>query len=73
MKEHRVDIDKAYIIGVGCKGKLDIEKIKAMGIKGIKSISGAEVEAEAETLTIETKQSEKKCEEKDDRLETCKG
>ena len=25
--EHRVDRDKAYIIGVGCKGKLDIEKI----------------------------------------------
>ena len=36
MKEHRVDREKAYIIGVGCKGKLDIEKIKAMGIKGIK-------------------------------------
>ena len=26
MKEHRVDREKAYIIGVGCKGKLDIEK-----------------------------------------------
>ena len=32
-KEHRVDRDKAYIISVGCKGKLDIEKIKSMGIK----------------------------------------
>ena len=28
IKEHRVDRDKAYIVGVGCKGKLDIEKIK---------------------------------------------
>ena len=40
MKEHRVDREKAYIIGVGCKGKLDIEKIRKMGIKGIKSIRG---------------------------------
>ena len=35
MKEHRVDREKAYIIGVGCKGKLDIERIKAEGVKGI--------------------------------------
>ncbi len=28
LKEHRVDREKAYIVGVGCKGKLDIEKIK---------------------------------------------
>ena len=54
MKEHRVDREKAYIIGVGCKGKLDIEKIRKMGIKGIKSIAGASLEDEAETLTIET-------------------
>ena len=24
IKEHRVDREKAYIVGVGCKGKLDI-------------------------------------------------
>ncbi len=42
LKEHRVDRDKAYIIGVGCKGKLDIEKIKAQGVKGIQKITGAE-------------------------------
>ena len=35
IKEHRVDREKAYIIGVGCKGKLDIEKIRKTGIKGI--------------------------------------
>ena len=33
IKEHRVDREKAYIIGVGCKGKLDIEKIRKQGIK----------------------------------------
>lgn len=36
LKEHRVDREKAYIVGVGCKGKLDIEKIRKMGIKGIR-------------------------------------
>ena len=54
LKEHRVDREKAYIVGVGCKGKLDIEKIRKMGIKGIRNISGAEIEGEAETLTIDT-------------------
>ena len=71
MKEHRVDREKAYIIGVGCKGKLDIEKIRKMGIKGIKSIAGANLEDEAETLTIETLYGEKKVPYKDAMLERC--
>ena len=49
LKEHRVDREKAYIVGVGCKGKLDIEKIRKMGIKGIRGISGAEITGDAET------------------------
>ena len=32
MKEHRVDREKAYIIGVGCWGKLDVRKLGAEGI-----------------------------------------
>ena len=71
MKEHRVDREKAYIIGVGCKGKLDIEKIRKMGIKGIKSIRGAELEDAAETLTIETLYGEKEVAYKDAMLERC--
>ena len=43
IKEHRVDREKAYIVGVGCKGKLDIEKAKKLGIKGIESVTGAEM------------------------------
>ena len=34
LKEHRVDREKAYIVGVGCKGKLDIGKIKKNGHQG---------------------------------------
>lgn len=71
MKEHRVDREKAYIIGVGCKGKLDIERIRRMGIKGIKSIAGANLEDEAETLTIETLYGEKEVPYKDAMLERC--
>ena len=33
IKEHRVDREKAYIIGVGCKGMLNVEKLRVMVIK----------------------------------------
>ena len=36
--EHRVDRDKVYAVGVGCKGKIDVEKLRKMGIKGITAI-----------------------------------
>lgn len=36
--EHRVNRDNIYIIGVGCSGHLDIDKIKAQGISGITSL-----------------------------------
>ena len=71
LKEHRVDREKAYIVGVGCKGKLDIGKIKKMGIKGIESISGAGPDEDAETLTIQTIYGEKTCAYKDAMLERC--
>ena len=32
LREHRVDREKAYIIGVGCWGKLDVRKLGAEGI-----------------------------------------
>ena len=39
VSDHRVDREKAYIIGVGCKGKLSIEQIKKSGVKGILSVT----------------------------------
>ena len=53
LKEHRVDREKAYIIGVGCRGKLDIEKIRAQGVKGIQGVSGAEIDGPDE-LQVQT-------------------
>ena len=71
MKEHRVDREKAYIIGVGCKGKLDIERIKAEGVKGIEKISGAEMDGNCTTLKIDTIYGEKTVAYKDAMLERC--
>ena len=71
MKEHRVDREKAYIIGVGCKGKLDIERIKAEGVKGIENISGAEMDGDCSTLKIDTIYGEKEVAYKDAMLERC--
>ncbi|MCI7813790.1 MAG: 4Fe-4S dicluster domain-containing protein [Robinsoniella sp.] len=71
LKEHRVDREKAYIIGVGCKGKLDIEKIRKQGIKGIESIEGAQLSDDAEMLTIHTLYGDKTCSYADGMLERC--
>ena len=71
IKENRVVRDKAYIIGIGCKGKLDVEKIKAQGIRGILNIRGAEYDGPADTLTVETLYGEKTVPYKDAMLERC--
>ena len=71
LTEYRVLREKAYIIGVGCKGKLDVEKIKKMGIKGITSVSGAEADGDCETLKIDTIYGEKTCAYADAMLERC--
>ncbi|MBE6856867.1 MAG: 4Fe-4S ferredoxin [Ruminococcus sp.] len=49
VKEHRINRENVYVVGIECWGKADIEKIKARGISGIKSITNNEG-----TLTIET-------------------
>lgn len=71
IKEHRVDREKAYIIGVGCKGKLDVDKIRSQGIKGIRSISGYQMEDPCDELTIDTIYGEKKCSYASAMLERC--
>ena len=71
LKEHRADREKAYIIGVGCKGKLDIEAIKKQGIKGIEDISGIEMSDDTDILTIGTLYGEKTCRYASAMLERC--
>lgn len=48
-KEHRVNRENVYVVGVPCRGKLDINKIRSLGIKGIQSIR-----EEGDQLVIET-------------------
>ncbi len=71
IKEHRVVREKAYIIGVGCKGKLDIEKIKAQGVKGIESISGIGMDDDCDEIEIKTIYGDKKVSFASAMLERC--
>ena len=66
INEHRVDREKVYIIGVECRGMLDIRKVRDMGIKGVTAIR-----EEGEELLIDTIYGEKKCARKDALLEKC--
>ncbi len=71
LMEHRVDREKAYIIGVGCSGKLDINKIQAKGIKGIKRVTETD-----DVLKFETLYGEKECARTEvllGRCHVCKG
>lgn len=68
MKEHRVDREKAYIIGVGCKGKLSVNKMDA---EGILDIRGADYPEHAEKLTLKTLYGTKEVSYKSAMLERC--
>ena len=68
IKEHRVDREKAYIIGVGCKGKLKVENIDA---KGILDVEGASYPDAAEMLTVKTLYGDKEVSYKSAMLERC--
>ena len=47
--EHRINREKVHVIGVGCKGKIDVDKIRAKGITGITGI-----DEDGDTLTVHT-------------------
>ena len=51
LREHRVSREKAYIVGVGCKGKLSVNRIP---FDGILNVTGADYPDTAENLTVET-------------------
>ncbi len=68
LREHRVDREKAYIIGVGCKGKLSVNRIP---FDGILRVDGADYPDAAETLTVDTLYGTEKIAYKDAMLERC--
>lgn len=71
IKEHRVNRDNVYIIGIENHGKTDIEKIKALGFTGISKITEGDT-----TLTVETIYGDKaevnKADVMLDRCQSCK-
>ncbi len=69
-KEHRIDREKIYVIGVECNGKADVDKIKAKGVEGITGIK-----AEGMNFVVETiygNETMPKFEVMADRCLTCK-
>jgi ferredoxin len=68
LREHRVDREKAYIIGVGCKGKISINRI---GFDGILNVTGASYPDCSEMLTVETLYGTEEIPYKDAMLERC--
>ena len=65
--EHRVDRDKLYIVGIGCRGMVDIDKIRENGFKGISKISD-----DGETITLQTMYGDGTCPRADVLLNKCK-
>lgn len=49
LNEHRIIRENVYALGVPCDGKIDIEKIRAKGIKGI-----TEVKVDGDNVVVET-------------------
>lgn len=69
--EHRIDREKVYVIGVGCKGKIDVDKIRAKGITGITAI-----DEDDDTLTVHTLYGDETVSRKEvllDKCLSCKG
>ena len=71
LKEHRVLREKAYIVGVGCAGKISGEKLKEAGISGILEVEGADALNPSETLKVKTLYGDKEVSYKDVMLERC--
>lgn len=68
LREHRVEREKAYIIGVGCKGKLTMNRIP---YDGVLQIQGADYPDGQDTLTVETLYGTERMPYKDAMLERC--
>lgn len=66
IKEHRINRENVYILGIECNGMVDINKIKDLGIKGIVNI-----EEKGDELLVKTVYGDKSCNKNDVLLEKC--
>lgn len=75
IKEHRITREKTYVIGVGCKGKLNAELIKKE-VKGLVNVTGANLSDPCDEIVAEGIYGTKTLSYKDmmlGRCHTCKG
>ena len=66
IKEHRIDREKSYVIGIECQGKLDIRKLNDKGISGIQ-----EEKYDNDKVILNTVYGEAKAEKSETLLEKC--
>ncbi|MDR2522174.1 MAG: 4Fe-4S dicluster domain-containing protein [Synergistaceae bacterium] len=66
LKEHRVERERVYAVGVGCPGMLDVDKIRAAGVKNMRSFDETETE-----VTIHASSGDKTLARRDILLEKC--
>lgn len=66
VKEHRINKENVLPIEIDCDGMVDIDKVKALGIKGIKSI-----DTDGDQLIIETVYGQKSCKKEEILLIKC--
>ena len=66
IKENRINRENVYVLGIPCSGKIDPEKARKLGVKGITG-----VKSEGDTVVFDTVYGEKSCEKKDVLYEKC--
>ncbi len=66
LKEHRFHREKVWAVAIPCEGKLDIEALRKMGLRGIKTIK-----EEGDNLTVSTIYGEKTVKRADALAERC--
>ena len=66
IQEHRINRENVYVVGIECQGKLDINKLKVLGIDGV---LGAE--SDGEKLNVKTIYGDKQIDKVDVMLEKC--
>lgn len=67
LKEHRINRENVYIVGVQCDGKCSIEAVKALGCEGVTA-----VREDGDQLIVDTLYGEMTVAKKDALLERCK-
>lgn len=80
IKEHRINRDNVYVLGIECRGMIDINKIKDLGIRGIISVeemdykceeSDDEKDKKCDRFVVKTIYGERTCKRSEVLLEKC--